>query len=149
MVTTVFMARSTDPFWCEVLDPIHIIPFCLFKISSINYDTSNTTLSLWYPLVATSWIWYSLSKVSLALTVSVTFISTLCLVLIKLRVWSTKTHPSEYISCCAVFYLVWLSLPVSHKIWVYGDTICLGRIWSLLKFLLFIWFFLVIFIFRV
>ena len=86
IVTTVLMELSSIQFWCDAPDPLNTV-FCYFlKKTSIKSD------SVWYAFIITPWLWASFSKVAVFLTVSVEFIYTWCLVLIKPLACSKKTH---------------------------------------------------------
>ena len=82
ILTTVFIAHSAAPFWCDALAPLNLIFCWLFNSSCINSEALNIPLSVWYLLITNPWLWASLSKFIFALTVSVAFIATWCLILI-------------------------------------------------------------------
>ena len=94
IVTTVLIERSADPFWYEVPAPLKLIFWLFFNIYYIKSDEFKTPLSVCYPLVTTPWLLFSLSRVSFALTISVAFIVSWCLMLIYSLKCSTKnTRP--------------------------------------------------------
>ena len=94
IVTTVLIERSADPFWYEVPAPLKLIFWLFFNIYYIKSVEFKTPLSVCYPLVTTPWLWFYLSRVSFALTISVAFIVSWCLMFIYSLKCSTKnTRP--------------------------------------------------------
>ena len=57
--TTIFMVRYDTIFWCEDPSTINLISWCLFNSSAINSEVLKIPLSVWYPLITTTWIWSS------------------------------------------------------------------------------------------
>ena len=111
IVTNVLMVRYGDPFWYEAPYPLSLIFWWFLNSSYIKLEALNKTLSMWYTLITTPWLWYYLSKDILSLTASVAFKSTWCLMLIKpleckkIHIHLRTSHMYPTFSLCGRSYM--------------------------------------------